>query len=44
MEGISFTISPALFTLTAEYHRLDLHWRILSLPTMVAMLLALIWR
>jgi hypothetical protein len=37
-------ISPATYALTEEYRRLGLRWRILSLPVMVALLLALIWR
>jgi hypothetical protein len=37
-------ISPATYALADEYRRLGLRWRILSLPVMVALLLALIWR
>lgn len=43
-ERLTDLISPATYALTAEYRRLGLRWRILSLPMMVAMLLALIWR
>jgi hypothetical protein len=43
-ERLTELISPATYALTAEYRRLGLRWRILSLPMMVAMLLALIWR
>lgn len=37
-------ISPATYALADEYRRLGLRWRILSLPVMVALLVALIWR
>jgi hypothetical protein len=37
-------ISPATYVLTRAYHDLGLRWRILNLPVMVALVLALIWR
>lgn len=37
-------VSPATYALSAYYHRLGLRWRILNLPIMVAMVLAMIWR
>jgi len=37
-------VSPATYALTSYYHRLGLRWRILNLPVMVAMVLAMIWR
>jgi len=37
-------VSPATYALSAYYHRLGLRWRILNLPIMVAMVLALVWR
>lgn len=43
-ERLTELISPATYALSAEYRRLGLRWRILSLPIMVGMLLALIWR
>ena len=43
-ERLTELISPATYALADAYRRLGLRWRILSLPIMVALLLALIWR
>lgn len=37
-------LSPATYALTSYYHQLGLRWRILNLPIMVALVLAMIWR
>ena len=37
-------LQPATFALVAEYQRLGLRWRVLTLPVMVAAVLTLIWR
>ena len=37
-------VGPATFELVEQYRRLGLRWRVLTLPVMVALVLALIWR
>src|SRR5215207_2437943 len=37
-------VGPATFAVAEQYRRYGLRWRILTLPVMVALLLALIWR
>jgi Transposase DDE domain len=37
-------ISPATYAVTAQYHRLGLRARILTLPVMVSLVVTLIWR
>ena len=37
-------LSPATYALTAHYRSLGLRWRVLTLPVMVALVVALIWR
>lgn len=37
-------VSPATYALTSYYQQLGLRWRILNLPVMVAMVLAMVWR
>src|ERR1022692_2706884 len=37
-------VSPATYALTQEYHRLGLRLRVLNLPIMVGLVLAMIWR
>jgi Transposase DDE domain len=43
-DRLSELISPATYALSEHYRRLGLRWRILSLPVMVAAILAMIWR
>jgi hypothetical protein len=37
-------VKPATFAVAEQYRRYGLRWRVLTLPVMVALLLALIWR
>src|SRR5215211_3632091 len=37
-------VGPATFAVAEQYRRYGLRWRVLTLPVMVALLVALIWR
>jgi hypothetical protein len=37
-------VSPTVYAMVAEYHRLGLRQRILTLPVMVALMLTMVWR
>jgi Transposase DDE domain len=37
-------VGPATYAVAAQYRRYGLRWRVLTLPVMLALLLALIWR
>ena len=37
-------VGPATYAVAEQYRRYGLRWRVLTLPVMVALLVALIWR
>lgn len=41
---LSELVQPATYALVDQYQRLGLRWRVLTLPVMVALVLAMIWR
>lgn len=43
-ERLAELVNPASYALTDHYHRLGLRWRILNLPVMLGLVLAMIWR
>src|SRR3990170_3136710 len=43
-ERLAELVNPASYALADHYHRLGLRWRILNLPVMLGLVLAMIWR